>query len=84
MVNNQIYDSIPPGFYYYAYIKGNPIQRFWHKYKFKEIIHLLKLKNKNILDIGCGPGVLLSLLPSGYDSAIGLDLSEKQISFAKK
>ena len=84
MSNNQIYDAIPEGYYYYAFKRGNSVQKFWHKQKFSEIINLMDLKNKKILDIGCGPGVLLSLLPEDYESATGLDLSKKQINFAKK
>tara|TARA_Y100000310_G_C20564206_1_gene754610 strand:- start:57 stop:767 length:711 start_codon:yes stop_codon:yes gene_type:complete len=82
-MKDKIYDSIPAGYYYFAFKKGYLIQRFWHKYKFLEIRDLMKLKDKDILDVGCGPGVLLSLLPPVYKSAIGLDLSKKQIEFAK-
>jgi len=84
MSKNNLYEEIPAGYYYHVFKKGNPIQKFWHKYKFKEIIKSINLNNKNILDIGCGPGVLLSLMPKTYKSAIGLDLSKNQIGFAKK
>lgn len=74
---------LPGDIYFNAFHKGNFIQRFWQRHKFDEVINAIDSKNSVILDIGCGPGVMSSLLP---DSAfcIGIDISRDQIKFAKK
>ena len=44
-----------------------------------------RFKCKNVLDIGCGTGTVLSLLAKNQDICLsGVDLSEKMISIAKK
>jgi hypothetical protein len=35
------YNSIPPGYYFGAMLKGKPPQRFWHKEKFREVINTI-------------------------------------------
>lgn len=84
--DKKMYEATEAGYYHQAYLHGNPVQRFWHRYKFLNALKRLprdeKSKRKNkVLDVGCGPGTLLSL----YDgNAVGIDISEKQIGFAKK
>lgn len=83
--DEELYESIKPGHYYYSITKGNKIQRFWHKYKFLEVINCIDtIQETEILDIGCGPGTLLSMLPLGYTHAVGVDISKKQIKFAER
>lgn len=80
-----LYDAIPAGYYHRAMLNGMSIQRFWHKNKFGEVIDRVKLTGgESVLDLGCGPGTLLSLLPKKYGLAVGLDISERQIDYARK
>jgi len=83
MEKENFYDLIEEGYDYYSLKEGNNIQKFWHKYKFKEVIDRIK-DNSKILDIGCGSGALLTLLPKNQKLIIGLDISKNQIRFAKK
>lgn len=84
-VSKSLYDSIPEGYYHKAMVEGTNIQRFWHKNKYKEVLARVKLSGKeSVLDLGCGPGTLLSLLPKRYRLAVGLDIAEKQINYARK
>ncbi|MFH1126425.1 MAG: class I SAM-dependent methyltransferase [Candidatus Altiarchaeota archaeon] len=84
-MNNKLYDSIPAGYYHRAMLEGSNIQRFWHRNKFREVLSRVKLSGgESILDLGCGPGTLLSLIPKNYSTAVGVDISEKQIEYAKK
>lgn len=44
----------------------------------------LPLKKKRALEIGCGPGHLLSLLENYFDKVYGIDKSKKMINLAKR
>lgn len=54
----------------------------------KKILELLKGRvssSANILDVGCGPGLLIEQLAQNFTGEIvGLDISPKMIEFAKK
>jgi len=50
-----------------------------HPYQFKLVAKILKDCNK-VLDVGCGDGLLLKLLPQ----AVGLDVSKKALEIARK
>ena len=80
----KLYKNIESGYYHKAYSGGNPVQRYWHTERFKKIIHQVNPKKKILLDLGCGPGTLLSQIPQTYTKVIGIDFDEKQIDFAKK
>lgn len=62
--------------------------RYW-KYKNQKIgsRHIFALKyidNGNVLDVGCGDGLLISLINKRKIKAIGIDFSERAIENAKK
>ena len=85
MKKNIDYGRIPAGYYDNAMIKGNAVQSFWHREKFSVVIKQLgDISGKTLLDIGCGPGTFLSLLPQDYKFATGIDISPAQIDFASK
>ncbi len=69
--------------YFNAFHKGNFVQRFWHRQKFKRVMNSIKSKNAKILDAGCGSGVLFSLMPDS-EFCVGFDMSKEQIKFAKR
>ena len=75
------YDEINYGFYDKIYHKKKGVRSAWHHIKF----NLIKKKiNKNDfhLDIGCGSGTFISQLNNKLN--IGIDISKKQIKYAKK
>jgi 2-polyprenyl-3-methyl-5-hydroxy-6-metoxy-1,4-benzoquinol methylase len=83
--SRESYDKIKPGYYHQVLIHGKPLQKFWHSNKFRKVIEWAgELKGKTLLDLGCGPGSLISLLPRTYKKALGVDFSGPQIEFARK
>jgi len=82
--NKDMYENIEPGYYHKVMTEGNKIQQFWHKEKFNKVIGCLKpITGKRILDVGCGPGTLISMIPEEYESIQGVDISSNQITFAR-
>lgn len=81
----QIWHQVPPD-YYDQGIKSNILQKLWHTKKLKEVLKLLPLDSKKVLDIGCSSGVLTAevakLLKGG--KIIGLDSYQGAITFAQK
>ncbi len=52
--------------------------------RFKEIINNLDFdKNKVVVDVGCGRGELCTFLADKFKRVIGIDLSKKDITFAR-
>lgn len=72
---------------YHKNISGKDTN-FYHKYLEKPaMISFLKgiLKNKNVLDLGCGSGVFTKKLNSfGVKSIVGFDLSKEMINIARR
>lgn len=74
----------PPELYYEALTKGNKIQRFWHDRKFSSVLDKIDLTDGYCaLDVGCGPGVLLSRISKNLKLAFGLDISKNQVKFTQ-
>jgi 2-polyprenyl-3-methyl-5-hydroxy-6-metoxy-1,4-benzoquinol methylase len=78
------YNSIPPGYYFGAMLKGKPPQRFWHEEKFREVIDSIPQDSGVVLDIGCAAGSLTYLAASLRPNLhiTGVDVSSAQIDFA--
>jgi 2-polyprenyl-3-methyl-5-hydroxy-6-metoxy-1,4-benzoquinol methylase len=84
-MSKELYEKMEAGYYHKVFLGKNPVQRYWHEHKFNKIIDKIKFgKNIRILDLGCGPGTLLSLIKKPFKTAYGVDFDEKQINFAKK
>lgn len=77
------YDEIPPGYYYEKLINGSPVQKFWHREKFREVATRIRPQD-HVLDFGCGPGSFLAILAEELPEvkAVGLDIASGQIDFA--
>ena len=52
--------------------------------EFKEILKLVRWKNKEILDVGCGTGKLAYLISKKGGNVKGIDYSKSAIKVAKK
>ena len=76
------YDTIAAGYYDQVFRKNKGIQSKWHHLKFARVQSRMK-DYKNHLDIGCGPGTLISLLDPNKPS-VGIDVAGDQIDYAKK
>ena len=47
---------------------------------YESLLHAVKIENKNILDFGCGTGLLAEKMASSAKTIVALDLSSKMIS----
>ena len=75
---------IEGNYQYNALIRGNPVQRFWHYSKKLAIKKLLPpMPFENVLDVGCGSGVISSFLGGGGANVVGIDGNLEAIAFAK-
>jgi len=62
----------------------NPLLRFIEKMRLRKIIQVSRLnKNDTVLDLGCGEGFLISLLPN-VRQTIGIDISKVALKRAKE
>jgi 2-polyprenyl-3-methyl-5-hydroxy-6-metoxy-1,4-benzoquinol methylase len=77
--------SIRGDYQFKAILSTNSVQKFWHLNKFKTIDTFLPpLKSNNVLDIGCGSGVVSDYLAEKAELVIGVDGNINAIEFAKK
>ncbi|MGE0631971.1 MAG: class I SAM-dependent methyltransferase, partial [Pseudobdellovibrionaceae bacterium] len=85
--NNSVYnyDGIEPGYYFKVMEAGGKVQRFWHQYKFDEVVTRIP-DGSRVLDVGCGPGSFIYRLLSQKKNcrAVGADLANGQIEFARE
>lgn len=78
--------AIDGDYQYNAYYNGNLAQQYWNRFKFLTTIENLKVRDaKVILDVGCGSGILCSLIArtNSLINVIGVDGNAKAISFCK-
>jgi len=79
--------SIRGDYQFNAYFNGNPLQRFWHRFKISTAIENLQIRQgMQLLDAGCGSGVLSSLIARINPSIkiTGLDGNADAIHFCKQ
>ena len=77
------YNAITPGYYDRIFRTGFVVRRFWHHLKFQSVMSALPKAAKTILDIGCGPGSMLSVIDNRHLS-IGIDISHSQVLYARE
>lgn len=74
---------ISGAYQYNALVKGNPVQRFWHYSKQLAINkYMPPASNDNIIDVGCGSGVITSFLGEYGAEVLGIDGNLDAIKFA--
>ncbi len=77
--------SIEGSYQYNALTKGNPVQRFWHYVKKSAINkYLPPAPTDNLLDVGCGSGVITAYLGESGANVTGIDGNNKAINFAQE
>jgi ubiquinone/menaquinone biosynthesis C-methylase UbiE len=74
---------LPPD-YYEAAIRNNPLQKFWHNRRFKNVIQLTSAVKGEVLDIGCADGTFTILIAkqSRAKRTIGIDILADSIKYA--
>lgn len=90
--DNQIYKSaeelhgnVPPD-WYYASIKRNIFQRYWHYRRFKKISELTEPVKGRVLDIGSADGVFSKVLLDKTEakSLVGVDVLKSSVDWANR
>ena len=77
--------NIPGDYQYRALTQGNPVQRFWHYSKQLAIQRYLPPAcGDDVLDVGCGSGVISHFLAKSGASVLGIDGSEAAVAFASQ
>lgn len=80
-----LHEQVPPNWYYQS-LKIDPLQRFWHKYRFRDVGKLVEPVRGQVLDLGCADGVFSKVV---FDKAkpkklIGIDVLPKSVAWANK
>lgn len=78
------YLEIEPGYYDKVYRRGRGVQWFWHHHRLRLVESKLPPDCRRLLDLGCGPGTFLGNLKRPVESALGIDLAEPQIAYARE
>jgi len=77
--------GIKGDYQYKAISSNNPLQRNWHKNKFKILenyfYNFSDLGDKKILDLGTGSGNFELLFHSKFNKIVGLDYNDEALSF---
>lgn len=76
--------KISGNYHYKASLSKNKVKRFWYFAKKTAISRFLPPgKNENVLDVGCGSGVITKYLSDFGANAYGIDNNIEAINFAK-
>ena len=75
-------DELPPGYYDAAEKSGNKVQMFWHRQRFQHLVRGVDLKNRRVLDVGCGCGNFIDKIKESTDFCVGIDAAIAQVNYA--
>jgi len=72
----------PKEYYYKAYFDRRELTHCFHRRKIDRLFSLIR-ENSHVLDLGCGPGVLLYLLETRKAcKVVGLDIRREHVALA--
>jgi len=77
--------NISGDYQFAALHNGKMLQKAWHALRMEAVNYSLrKCEYKNVLDAGCGSGVMLNAVSSPGMNITGIDFSERSVKFAEK
>lgn len=78
-----LHENVPPD-WYYASMKRNLLQRYWHSTRFRVVGNLIEPTGGRILDIGCADGMFTNVIltKSKANNVIGIDVLKSSIDWA--
>lgn len=81
----ELHQNVPPD-WYFASIKRNVFQRYWHKRRFAAVKELAEPVSGKILDIGSADGVFSKVIldSTGAKQVIGIDVLKTSVDWANK
>ena len=79
----RVYEEMEPGYYDRVFHRGRGVQWFWQRHRLRLARESLPPEPKRIIDLGCGPGTFLGNFVNGRSYALGVDLAEPQIEYAR-
>ncbi len=81
----ELHGNVPPD-WYFASIKRNLLQRYWHYRRFKKISELAEPVAGKVLDIGSADGVFSKVIldSTHAKSLIGIDFLKNSVDWANK
>lgn len=80
-----LHENVPPNWYYES-LRVDPLQRHWHKKRFKEIGKLIEPVKGEVLDVGSADGMFSKVIldKSKASKLIGIDVVKSSVDWAKK
>ncbi len=81
----EMHENVPPD-WYFASIKRNIFQRYWHKRRFEKIKELTEPVGGGILDIGSADGVFSKVIldAAGARQLTGIDVLRSSVDWANR
>jgi ubiquinone/menaquinone biosynthesis C-methylase UbiE len=78
-----LHEGVPPNWYYES-LKVDPLQKFWHRRRFREVEKVIEAGGGRILDIGSADGVFSKVIfdKSKADELIGIDVLPASVDWA--
>lgn len=83
-IGEDLHGHVPANWYFES-INKDPLQKFWHKTRFREVRRVTTEAN-SVLDVGCADGVFSNVIfkATRANKFIGLDVVKTSILWAKK
>jgi len=84
-IAEKLHEHVPPDWYYQS-LREDPLQKYWHKRRFKEIGKLIDTVNGEVLDVGSADGMFSKVIldKSRAKKLIGIEAVKSSVAWAKK